>query len=75
MIDNTTDYVENLETVDERLERAAHAMRNPARNQAGTDCGFDTSAGKGRVPEDVAWAKLRTIAEGARVASKRLRIS
>jgi 5-methyltetrahydropteroyltriglutamate--homocysteine methyltransferase len=39
---------------------------------AGTDCGFDTSAGMGRVAEDIAWAKLKTLSEGARLASRRL---
>jgi 5-methyltetrahydropteroyltriglutamate--homocysteine methyltransferase len=39
---------------------------------AGTDCGFDTSAGRGRVAEDVVWAKLRAMADGARIASERL---
>jgi 5-methyltetrahydropteroyltriglutamate--homocysteine methyltransferase len=39
---------------------------------AGTDCGFDSTAGQGRVAEDVAWAKLRALAEGARIASGRL---
>ena len=72
VIDTTTNYVEHPETVAERLERAARAVGDPARIQAGTDCGFDTSAGMGRVPEDVVWAKLRTMAEGARIASKRL---
>ena len=72
VIDTTTNYIEHPETVAERLERAARAVGDPARIQAGTDCGFDTSAGMGRVPEDVVWAKLRTMAEGARVASARL---
>ena len=74
VIDTTTNYVEHPETVAERLERAARAVGDPARIQAGTDCGFDTSAGMGRVPEDVVWAKLRTMAEGAWIASKRLGI-
>jgi 5-methyltetrahydropteroyltriglutamate--homocysteine methyltransferase len=39
---------------------------------AGTDCGFDTSAGMGRVAEDVVWAKLRALRDGARIASERL---
>jgi 5-methyltetrahydropteroyltriglutamate--homocysteine methyltransferase len=39
---------------------------------AGTDCGFDTSAGMGRVAEDVVWAKLKALAQGARIASTRL---
>jgi 5-methyltetrahydropteroyltriglutamate--homocysteine methyltransferase len=37
-----------------------------------TDCGFDTSAGMGRVTEDVVWAKLVAMAEGARIATQRL---
>jgi len=44
----------------------------PERVVAGTDCGFDTSAGMGRVAPDVAWAKLAALSEGARLASKRL---
>jgi 5-methyltetrahydropteroyltriglutamate--homocysteine methyltransferase len=39
---------------------------------AGTDCGFDTSAGWGRVAGDVVWAKLRSLSEGARLASREL---
>ena len=39
---------------------------------AGTDCGFDTSAGMGRVAEDVVWAKLKAMADGAKLASERL---
>ncbi len=39
---------------------------------AGTDCGFDTSAGAGRVAEDVVWAKLRAMRDGAQLASLRL---
>ena len=72
VIDTTTNYVEHPETVAERLERAARVVGDPARIQAGTDCGFDTSAGMGRVPEDVVWAKLRSMADGARIASGRL---
>jgi 5-methyltetrahydropteroyltriglutamate--homocysteine methyltransferase len=39
---------------------------------AGTDCGFDTAAGMGRVASDVVWAKLRALSDGARIASQRL---
>ena len=46
--------------------------RHRGRVLAGTDCGFDTSAGMGRVAEDVVWAKLRALADGARLASERL---
>ena len=36
---------------------------------AGVDCGFGTVAGVYQVDERVAWAKLRSLAEGARLAS------
>jgi len=72
VIDTTTNYVEHPEVVAERIERAARALGDPARVLAGTDCGFDTSAGMGRVAEDVVWAKLAALVEGARLASARL---
>ena len=58
--------------VADRIERAARAIGDPTRVIAGTDCGFDTSAGMGRVAEDVVWAKLKSLAQGARIASERL---
>ncbi|MFC7539300.1 hypothetical protein ACFQU2_07290 [Siccirubricoccus deserti] len=48
----------------ERIIRAAEVLGDPRRVLAGTDCGFDTSAGRGRVAPDVVWAKLRSLAEG-----------
>ncbi len=72
VIDTQTIYVEHPEVVAERLEKVAEAVGDPARVQAGTDCGFDTSAGMGKVTEDVVWAKLRAMCEGAEIASKRL---
>lgn len=72
VIDTTTNYVEHPEVVAERLERIAASLGDAARLMAGTDCGFDTSAGRGRVAADVVWAKLAAMAEGARLASARL---
>jgi 5-methyltetrahydropteroyltriglutamate--homocysteine methyltransferase len=72
VIDTVTNYIEHPETVADRLERVAEAVGDPARVLAGTDCGFDTSAGMGRVAEDVVWAKLASMVEGARLASQRL---
>jgi 5-methyltetrahydropteroyltriglutamate--homocysteine methyltransferase len=73
VIDTLTNFVEHPEVVAERLERIAASMGDPKRLLAGTDCGFDTSAGRGRVVAEVMWAKLRSLAEGARLASARLR--
>jgi 5-methyltetrahydropteroyltriglutamate--homocysteine methyltransferase len=72
VIDPLTNFVEHPEVVADRLERVAQVLGNPSRVIAGTDCGFDTSAGRGRVAVDVVWAKLRAMADGARIASERL---
>jgi len=72
VIDTVTNYIEHPEVVADRLERIAAAVGDPARVLAGTDCGFDTSAGMGRVAEDIVWAKLASMVEGARLASQRL---
>jgi 5-methyltetrahydropteroyltriglutamate--homocysteine methyltransferase len=72
VIDSLTNFVEHPEAVADRIERVAQVVGDPKRVIAGTDCGFDTSAGMGRVAEDVVWAKLTALAEGARLASQRM---
>jgi 5-methyltetrahydropteroyltriglutamate--homocysteine methyltransferase len=72
VIDTTTNFVEHPEVVADRLERVAAAVGDPRRVIAGTDCGFESIAGKGRVAEDVVWAKLAALSEGAALASARL---
>lgn len=72
MIETTTNYIEHPEVVADRLERIAAAVGDPQRIIAGTDCGFETAAGSKMVVEEVVWAKLRSLAEGAQIASQRL---
>jgi len=72
VIDPLTNFVEHPEVVADRIEAAARAVGDARRVLAGVDCGFDTSAGRGKVSEDVVWAKLRALADGARIASERL---
>lgn len=72
VIDPLTNIVEHPEVVADRIERVAQVVGDPRRVLAGTDCGFDTSAGWGRVAGDVVWAKLRSLSEGARLASAQL---
>jgi 5-methyltetrahydropteroyltriglutamate--homocysteine methyltransferase len=72
VIDVLTNFVEHPEVVADRIERVAEVLGDARRVIAGTDCGFDTSAGRGRVAEDVVWAKISSLAEGARIASRRL---
>jgi len=72
VIDTTTHYVEHPEVVADRLTRVVEAIGDPRRVIAGTDCGFDTAAGFRDVAEEVVWAKLAALSEGARLASQRL---
>jgi 5-methyltetrahydropteroyltriglutamate--homocysteine methyltransferase len=72
VIDPLTNIVEHPEAVADRLQRVAEVVGDPRRVQGGTDCGFDTGAGSGRVAEDVVWAKLAALSNGARIASERL---
>ena len=73
VIDTTTNYVEHPE-VDRRPAGARRARASAIRGacMAGTDCGFDTSAGMGRLTADVVWAKLKALREGADLAAARL---
>jgi 5-methyltetrahydropteroyltriglutamate--homocysteine methyltransferase len=72
VIDTTSNYVEHAEVVAERLAGIAHAVGDARRVIAGTDCGFDTSAGIGDVAPSVVWEKLRALRAGADLASARL---
>ena len=72
VIDTKTNYVEHPEVIADRLERAAEATGDSRRVLAGTDCGFETTAGLGEVAEEVVWAKMRAMRDGADLASKRL---
>ena len=71
VIDTKTNYVEHPEVVADRLRLAVDAAGgDPSRVMAGTDCGFDTSAGSNRVDKDIVWLKLAAMREGADIASR-----
>jgi 5-methyltetrahydropteroyltriglutamate--homocysteine methyltransferase len=72
VIDTTTNYIEHPEVVAERIVRVARAIGDPHRLIAGTDCGFETATGLAPVAEEVVWAKLRAMRDGAAIASKHL---
>src|SRR6185369_8309823 len=73
VVDVTTNYLEHPQTVADRIGLFVDVMGgDPSRVIAGTDCGFSTVAGYTMVAEDVVWEKLRTLAEGAKIASRRL---
>jgi len=62
VIDSLTNFVEHPEVVADRIERVAQAVGDPRRVIAGTDCGFDTSAGMGRVAAEIVWPSWRRCA-------------
>jgi 5-methyltetrahydropteroyltriglutamate--homocysteine methyltransferase len=71
VISSTSNYIEHPEIVAERLIRFADIVGRE-RIMAGSDCGFSTFAGDGPVDPDICYAKLRSLAEGATLASSRL---
>ena len=71
VVGTTTNYVEHPLLVAERVCRFA-GLVGRERVIAGTDCGFGTFAGFGPVDPDVAYLKLQSLAEGARIATERL---
>jgi 5-methyltetrahydropteroyltriglutamate--homocysteine methyltransferase len=71
LLATTTNYIEHPELVAERIERFAQVVGRE-RVMAGTDCGFGTFAGFGPVEPDIAYLKLRSLVEGAQIASSRL---
>jgi 5-methyltetrahydropteroyltriglutamate--homocysteine methyltransferase len=71
VIDSTTNIIEHPETVAERILRYAGVL-GPENVIAGVDCGLDTVAGVHQVDPDIAWAKLASLSQGARLASERL---
>lgn len=69
VIDSTSNFVEHPELVAGRIKEAVAAVGDRERVIASTDCGFGTFAGFEWVAEDVVWAKLRALSEGARMAT------
>ena len=71
VLDTTTNFIEHPDLIAQRIERFAGIVGRE-RVLAGTDCGFGTFAGFGKVHPDIAYAKLQSLAEGARRASQHL---
>jgi 5-methyltetrahydropteroyltriglutamate--homocysteine methyltransferase len=71
VIGSTSNYVEHPQLVAERICRYADLVGRE-RVIAGSDCGFSTFAGFGPVDPDIAYLKLRSLVEGAELATRRL---
>ena len=70
VIDSTTNFIEHPRVVANRIRQFTQIV-GAERVIAGTDCGFSTFAGFGAVDPAIVWAKLKTLADGAALASER----
>ena len=71
VVSHCIELVEHPELVAQRIVRFAGAVGRE-NVIAGNDCGFATSAAGDEVHADVAWAKLKSLVEGSRLASQQL---
>ena len=69
VIDSTTNFVEHPEVVADRLIQFSTVI-DKKQLMAGTDCGFSTFAGFGKIDEEICFYKLKSLVEGAAIASK-----
>jgi 5-methyltetrahydropteroyltriglutamate--homocysteine methyltransferase len=71
-VETTSNIVEHPEVVARRIEDAVAAVGDRERVIAGSDCGFGTFTGREWVIEPAVWLKLKSLREGADIASARL---
>jgi len=71
VIDSTSNFVEHPDLVSDRLIQFSKVV-SKEQIMAGTDCGFSTFAGFGKVDEKICYEKLRTLVEGTKIASKKI---
>jgi 5-methyltetrahydropteroyltriglutamate--homocysteine methyltransferase len=71
VLDSSCNFIEHPELVAERIVRLAKLVGRE-NVIAGSDCGFSTFAGFVVVEPKITWAKLRAMADGARIASREL---
>ncbi len=72
VIETTSNFVEHPELVARRIEEAVRSVGERERVVASTDCGFGTFTNREWVIEPAVWLKLKSLREGADIASARL---
>jgi 5-methyltetrahydropteroyltriglutamate--homocysteine methyltransferase len=72
VIESNSNIVEHPEVVARRIEEAVTAAGDRERVIASTDCGFGTFTNREYVFEPVVWLKLKSLRQGADIASERL---
>jgi len=71
LLTSTSNYVEHRELVSQRIRQFANIVGRE-RVIAGTDCGFGTFAGIGKMDAEISFKKLQALVDGACLASKEL---
>ena len=69
VIESKTNFIEHPELIAQRIGRYAKVVGRE-NVIAGSDCGYGTWVGQAAVDPEVVWAKLASLAEGARLASR-----
>tara|TARA_B100001123_G_scaffold347840_1_gene396881 strand:- start:384 stop:893 length:510 start_codon:yes stop_codon:yes gene_type:complete len=69
VIDSTSNFVEHPELIADRLKQFSSVIPKD-QLMAGTDCGFSTFAGFGKVDEEICYKKLNSLVKGTSIASK-----
>ena len=69
VLESKTNYIEHPDLVAQRIGRYAKLVGRE-NVIAGTDCGFGTWVGQAAVDPGIVWAKMASLAEGARRASR-----
>jgi len=72
VVETTSNFVEHPQVVARRIEEAVAAIGDRERVIASADCGFGTFTRREWVIEPVVWLKLKSIRQGADIASARL---
>jgi 5-methyltetrahydropteroyltriglutamate--homocysteine methyltransferase len=72
VIETTSNFVEHPEVVARRIAEAVAVIGDRERVIASTDCGFGTFTNREWVIEPAVWLKLKSLREGADIASRRL---
>ena len=71
VLNSVTHRIEHPELIADRLCRYAESVGRE-NVIASTDCGMSSQAGHVKVDPDIGWAKYRSMAHGAKLASQRL---
>lgn len=72
VVDPKTNFIEHPEVVAQRIENVVSGLGDRERVIACVDCGFGTFVNWEWVTEDIVWEKMRSLSQGASIASKRL---